>query len=113
MMPYSKHRVRLTLLALTSLVPALGLSACVTRTVYNRPAASCSTLIPPTLREKTPGAPLPLDGAQGSWVAFGDAQTAQKEVADLKKDASISIVESCEQRDREAEAATIKGKKLK
>ena len=39
----------------------------------------------------------------GAWVAFGDAQTAQKEKEFVNKEAALAIVEACEKRDREAE----------
>lgn len=78
-----------------------------------QPPAPCSTLIPSSLREKTPGAPVPQRPEMGEWVAFGSSQTAQLSKANTDKAASIEIVEKCEARDREAREATLKKKRLK
>lgn len=111
-MQYLPLLARLKRWGLIFTTPAFALSACATPTVYNRPASSCSTLIPSSLRADTDGASLPLDGSKGSWVAFGDAQTGQLEKANVTKRAAIEIVEACEKRDQEAERA-ITGKKRK
>lgn len=94
---------RLLRSGLLLIAPALMLSACATRIVYNRPASDCSTLIPSPLRSPAPGAPLPSTGTVGDWIAFGDAQTGQLDKSNIDKAAAIEVVEACEKRDREAE----------
>jgi hypothetical protein len=93
---------RLMRLGLVFITPGLLLSACATRTVYNRPASDCSTLVPKSLVAPTPGAPLPSDPSAGAWVVFGDAQTGQLDKANIDKQAQFDIVQACEKRDREA-----------
>lgn len=101
-MQFSPLLERLLKSMLIFITPALALSACTMRTVYNRPAADCSTLVPQVLIDPTPGAPLPADGTAGTWVAFGDAQTGQLDKANIDKRAQHDIVAACEKRDREA-----------
>jgi hypothetical protein len=111
-MLFSPLLARLRRWGLILTTPAFALSACAPHIIYNRPASACSTLVPSTLRSDTPGASLPLDGTQGAWVVFGDAQTGQLEKSNVDRRASIEIVEACEKRDREAEEA-VTGKKRK
>lgn len=77
------------------------------------PAVACSTLIPSSLRDKTPGAALPTSPEAGAWVAFGVAQTGQLDKSNADKSGAIEIVEKCETRDAAARAATVKRKALK
>ncbi len=44
-------------------------------------------------------APLPADKSGGEWVAFGDAQTGQLDIANGRTRDAISIVKNCEARD--------------
>lgn len=106
-MPYSPLLARLIRSMLIFITPALALSACATRVVYNRPASDCSTLVPQVLIDPTPYAPFP-DGTSGSWVVFGDAQTGQIDKANTDKKAQHDIVVACEKRDREAAAKVTK-----
>ncbi len=55
---------------------------------------------------------MPLEGSQGAWVVFGDAQTGQLDKANVDKRSAIEIVEACEKRDREAEKTITKKKGL-
>ncbi|EQB10407.1 hypothetical protein [Novosphingobium lindaniclasticum] len=107
-MLFSPLLARLRKLGLVFTTPVFMLSACATPIVYNRPASDCSALIPPTLRDDTEGAALPVDQTVGSWVVFGDAQTGQLDKANVTKRASIQVVEACEKRDREAAAKVTK-----
>lgn len=104
---------RLRRLILICTLPAFGLSACTTSIAVTEPPAPCSTLIPSSLREKTPGAPVPQRSEMGEWVAFGSAQTGQLSKANGDKSAAIEIVEACEARDAAARQATLKNKRLK
>lgn len=49
----------------------------------------------------TPGAMLPADSTTGSWVAFGDAQTGQLDLANVEKAGMVEILTACEARDAE------------
>lgn len=64
--------------------------------------SACSTLIPDSWRKAVEGAPLPLGGTVGDWVAFGDAQTGQLDKANGRTVDAIGIVERCEARDAAA-----------
>lgn len=77
------------------------------------PAVACSTLIPSSLRSKTPGAEFPSSPETGAWVAFAVAQTGQLDKSNADKSGAIEIVEKCEARDSAARAATVKRKTLK
>lgn len=100
---------RLRWWTLLLLGPAFALSACATPIVYNRPASDCSSLVPKSLIDPTPGAALPvLTDPMGPWVSFGDAQTGQLDKANVDKLAQHEIVAACEKRDREAEKAITK-----
>lgn len=76
--------------------------------VVTRPASSCLSLIPDTVKAATPGAPLPKDDTAGQWVAFGSNQTGQLELANRDKATAIEIVEKCEARDAETVKALTK-----
>lgn len=102
---------RLRRLILLFTLPAFGLSACTTPIVVSRPASSCLSLVPPSLRDKTPGAPLPTEATVGAWAIFGDAQTGQLDKSNVDKQAALSIVSACEARDAEAVAAIEKHRK--
>lgn len=56
---------------------------------------------------------MPVQAQQGDWMTFGVAQTGQLDKSNADRGAAIQIVESCEKRDAEALAATIKKKRLK
>lgn len=95
------------------MLPVLALSACTTPIVYNRPASSCSKLIPEALRKDTDGAPMPAEAAVAPWIIFGVSQTGQLQKSNVDRHSAIEIVERCEARDAEAEKATTKHKRLK
>ncbi|MDB5433566.1 MAG: hypothetical protein JWP35_4682 [Caulobacter sp.] len=93
---------RKTLSLLASLTLAAALSACATPTVTVLSASPCSGLVPAELQDPTPGADLPSDDSQGSWVKFGDAQTGQLDKANITKAAGLKVIKNCEARDAEA-----------
>lgn len=97
------------LLALASwsilLFPALALSGCVGAPPIVATPSACASLLPEAWRTPVPGAPLPLEGTAGDWIAFGDAQTGQLDKANDRTLSSIAIVERCEQLNREAVAS--------
>lgn len=103
---------RLRLWMLLFMAPAFALSACTTPITIASPATPCSTLIPSSLRDKTPGSPLPSEPTAGEWIAFGAAQTGQLDKSNADRSAAIEIVEKCEARDAAARAATVKHKRL-
>jgi len=80
----------------------LALPGCVGGTLIAASPSACSTLIPDSWRVSVEGAPLPLGGTVGDWVAFGDAQTAQLDKANGRTADTIGIVQRCEQRDASA-----------
>lgn len=67
--------------------------------------------MPAVLRSDTPGAPLPATGTVGGWEIFGAAQTGQLDKSNTDKAAVIAIVEACEKRDAQADAAIVKHKR--
>lgn len=87
------------------LCPALALSGCVGAPPIVATPGACASLLPETWRVPVPGAPLPLEGTAGAWVAFGDAQTGQLDKANDRTLSSITIVERCEQLNRDAVAS--------
>jgi hypothetical protein len=101
-------RARRFAFLLLSIGLAVLLSACTRSIVVTRPASSCLTLIPQTVKAPTPGAPLPKDDTAGQWVAFGHSQTGQLEQANRDKAIAIEIVEGCEARDAETVKALTK-----
>ena len=98
---------------LLCIAPACALSACTPPITIATPAAACSTLIPSSLRDKTPGAPMPSAATAGAWEAFAVQQTGQLDKSNADRAASIEIVEKCEARDAAARQATVKRKTLK
>lgn len=97
------------LLALVSwlilLLPMLALSGCVGAPPIVATPSACASLLPEEWRVPVAGAPLPLDGTAGDWIAFGDAQTGQLDKANDRTLTSIHVIERCEQLHREAIAA--------
>lgn len=96
------------------LIPICVLVAgCAQRISISRAALPCSAMVPAQLRDDVPGADLPADPANiVDQQVFGDAQTGQLEKSNAYKGASLSIIQSCEQRDREIDAALTKRKKV-
>jgi hypothetical protein len=84
-----------------NLVAGLTLAGCSAPTVLSTPN-TCSTLIPESWKAGVAGAELPADDTVGSWVAFGDAQTARLDQANGRTRDTIEIVSRCEDRDRKA-----------
>lgn len=97
---------------LLSIALAVMLCACTRSIVDPRPASSCLSLIPDTVKAATPGAPLPADDTAGEWVAFGNRQTGQLELANRDKSTAIEIVQRCEARDAETVKALTKHRGL-
>ena len=88
--------------AMKVLIATLLLSGCVSSPPIISSASACSSLIPDSWRTAVEGAPLPLGGTVGDWVAFGDAQTSQLDKANGRTVDTIGIVERCEARDAAA-----------
>lgn len=63
------------------------------------------------MRADTPGAPLPATNTVGEWETFGAAQTGQLDKANADKTSALAVIEACEKRDAEAEAAIVKHKR--
>ena len=84
------------------LCATLACGACVGGPVIATTQGACSRLIPDSWREPVAGAPLPEGNTVGDWIAFGDAQTGRLDVANGRTQDSLSIIERCEARDREA-----------
>lgn len=94
-------RARRTGFLLLSIALLVLLSACATPTVITRPASSCLTLIPETVKQPTPGAPLPADDTAGAWATFANSQTGQLDLANASKATALEILTRCEARDAE------------
>lgn len=86
-------------------LPMLALSGCVGAPPIVATPSACASLLPDEWRVPVAGAPLPLDSTAGSWIAFGDAQTGQLDKANDRTTSSITIVERCEQLNRDAIAS--------
>lgn len=66
-------------------------------------AADCAGLLPASWKAGVAGAALPPDEATaGDWIAFADAQTGKLDQANGRTADTISIVERCEARERDA-----------
>lgn len=87
------------------LCPMLVLSGCVGAPPIVATPSACASLLPDEWRVPVAGAPLPLEGTAGDWIAFGDAQTGQLDKANDRTTSSITIVERCEQLNRDAIAS--------
>lgn len=98
--PVSRRYSRPLTTALLAL-PLAVLPACSTTTTVNRPASACSTLVPKSLRAKTPGWAVPTVDTVPAWAAAFVGQTGQLAVSDTKGAAALEIVEACEARDAE------------
>lgn len=79
-----------------------ALSGCVSSGPIIASASSCSALIPNSWRLGVEGAELPGGDTVGDWIAFADAQTGKLDVANGRTADSLSIIERCEARDKEA-----------
>lgn len=92
-----------------SILPLIGLGGCLSvggKPIVIAPSATpCSSLVPDDWRQGVAGAAFPADDTQGSWVKFGDAQTAQLDKANDHTKSAISIVSKCEARDEAARKA--------
>ena len=72
------------------------LSACTRSIVMIPDAPRCLDYVPEGIWAQVPGAPLPIDDSAGAWVTFGNSQTGQLEVANLKPSAIRHIIGTCE-----------------
>ena len=92
-------------LCLSILMPlALASTACAgAPPIVTASAADCAGLLPASWKAGVPGAELPPDRASaGDWIAFADAQTGRLDQANGRTADAISIVERCEERERDA-----------
>lgn len=86
----------------------LLLASCAAPTVLATPN-SCSSLIPESWALGVPGAELPADDSVGSWISFGDAQTARLDQANGRTKDTIEIQRKCEARDAAAVKRATRG----
>jgi hypothetical protein len=106
MSPSSRRRARRTLFRSLSMLPAAALCACAGQPPVFLNAQACSTLIPDAwAKAGVPSAPLPPDKSVGEWIAFGDAQTGQLDIANARTADALAIITACETRDRAAQDA--------
>lgn len=80
----------------------LALSACAGAPIVTATPSSCAALLPPEWKQGVAGAPLPEGNDVADWIVFGDSQTGKLDQANGRTRDSISIIERCEQRDRDA-----------
>jgi hypothetical protein len=73
-------------------------SACMSSIVMIPDAPRCLDYVPEGIWAQVPGAPMPLDDSSASWVTFGNSQTGQLAVANLKPGAIRHIIGTCEDR---------------
>lgn len=71
-------------------------SACVQAPPVYLNASDCRKLVPADWRRGVPSAPLPADTTVGGWVAFGDAQTGQLDLANARFSDADEIIANCE-----------------
>lgn len=100
MQTFGKLLARTSVLILLFLMPVL--SGCVGVPPIVATPSACASLLPDGWRQPVAGAPLPIDMMVGSWVAFGDAQTAQLDKSNDRGAAAIHVFERCEALQRQA-----------
>lgn len=59
-------------------------------------ASDCAKLVPEAWKAGVPSAPLPAGKTVGEWVAFGDAQTGQLDIANQRFADATAIQQTCE-----------------
>lgn len=59
-------------------------------------ASDCAGLIPSSWKQGVASTPLPAGKTVGEWVAFGDAQTGQLDIANGRYSDAMNILENCE-----------------
>lgn len=84
-----------------AMLSGFTLVSCAGPTVLSTPN-SCSSLIPESWSQGVAGAELPADDTVGSWISFGDQQTARLDQANGRTRDTITIVSKCEARDAAA-----------
>lgn len=75
---------------------AAGLSACVPAPPVFLTASDCRKLVPDQWRQGVASAALPAGKTVGEWVAFGDAQTGQLDIANARFQEADEIQAKCE-----------------
>lgn len=98
--PSNQARTIRSAMLLTLLAAAL--SACVQAPPVYLTASDCRKLIPDEWRKGVASAPLPAGKKVGEWVAFGDAQTGQLDIANMRFADADKIQERCEELLRKA-----------
>lgn len=99
---------RLRALARLSILASIPLSCAACAHGPPRPAIlaalKCGPLIPDSYRQPVKSAPLPGPTA-GELAAFGDSEAAKLELANQRQADTVAIVDKCDQRATELEAA--------
>lgn len=95
-MTFKANRALMTLLLVTSMTPAFAACVSAPRTVTLSSAFDCGSRVPPQLRKRVDGPPLPVSGEAGEWVEFGDKAIGKLDQANDSKETVLWIFDRCE-----------------